>query len=278
MLEGRLSVDEYVMTLDSGFPKFQRLMCLLLRDLHMEGRQIVQIEPYLEILLRIHEAFADGMTPEDIVNDSNLVAVYEAEKRATGALLTYYEHSVSASFGKVLKAVQDFARADADRMVMRERQRAHALVALVTNETDLYVEAGYIHYPLFCYLKRAVGRTQKIRVVHLLAPVVRRLKGKRRNMGPGDILTLHYALHGSLMKRMEELLAARSLIYIKLLQKNELLPGASEAPHSEDEVRVNRIVDKLSVEDCRTLFNKIRLADREHAWRTVETYLARAGR
>jgi hypothetical protein len=278
MLKGRLSIDEYVMTLDSGFPEFQGLMCLLLRELHMEGRQIIQIEPYLETLLQIHETLANGKTPEDIVKDPSLVTVYEAEKRATGALLTYYDHSLRAPFGEVIKAVKDFAMADADRLVMRERLRAQAIGSLASGDADIYVEAGYIHYPLFRYLKRVIGRSQRIRVLYLLAPVVRRLKGRRRNMGPGDILTLHYALHGRLAKHTEDLLAARSLIYIKLLQKDELIPGESDAPHSEDEVRVNRVVDRLSVEDCRSLFGKIRLAGRDDAFRLVQAYLAEVTR
>jgi hypothetical protein len=51
MLEGRLSVDDYMMELDSGFPKFERLMFTMLRELRGSGRQIVQAEPYLETLL-----------------------------------------------------------------------------------------------------------------------------------------------------------------------------------------------------------------------------------
>jgi hypothetical protein len=208
------------------------------------------------------------------VKDPSLVAVYEAEKRATKTLLAYYEHSVKAPFDEVIAAVKAFARTDADRLVMREDLRAQAIGSLASVDADMYVEAGYIHYPLFRYLRRIIGRTHRIRVVYLLAPVVRRLNGRRRNMGPGDILTLHYALHGKLAKDTEDMLAARSLIYIKLLQKDELIPGTSDAPHSEDEVRVNQIVDRLSIEDCRTLFNKIRLADRKGAFRAVQAHLA----
>ena len=67
MLDGRLSIDEYMMALDSGFPGFERLMCVLLRDLHSKGRQIIQVEPYLETLLQIHELLSDGNTPEDVM-------------------------------------------------------------------------------------------------------------------------------------------------------------------------------------------------------------------
>jgi hypothetical protein len=273
MLDGRLSIDEYMMALDSGFPEFERLMCILLRELHNKGRQIIQVEPYLEALLQIYELLSDGKTPEDVVKDPRLESVYKAEKRATGALLDYYDYSLRAPFDEVVRAVKTFARTDADRLVMRERLRAQAIKPLASHGVDIYVEAGYIHYPLYRYLKKALGRAQRICVVYLLAPVVRRLQGRRRNMGPGDILTLHYALHGGLPENLGDLLAARSLIYIKLLQKDEMLPVDSDAPHSEDEVRVNWVVDSLSLEDCRALFDQIRLAKRERAIRVVEGYL-----
>ena len=273
MLNGRVSIDDYMMGLDSEFPGFERRMCTLLRELHSKGRQIIQVEPYLESLLQIHELLSDGKTPDDIVKDPRLESVYRAEKRATGALLDYYTQSLRAPFDKVLKAVQAFARADAGRLIMRERLRAKAITPLTSYAVDIYVEAGYIHYCLYHYLKKALGRSEKIRVVYLLEPVVRRLKGKRRNMGPGDVLTLRYAIHGAVAKDVANLLAARSLIYIKLLQKDELLPGDSDAPHSEDEVSVNRIVDSLGLEDCQVLFGQIRLAKREQAIRVVEEYL-----
>jgi len=273
MLNGRVPIDEYMMGLDLEFPGFEGRMCALLRELHSKGRQIIQVEPYLEILLQIHELLSDGKTPDDIVKDRRLESVYRAEKRATGTLLNYYTQSLRAPFDKVVKAVQEFAWADAERLIMREHLRAKAIAPLTSYGADIYVEAGYIHYCLYQYLKKALGRSEKIRVVYLLEPVIRSLKGKRRNMGPGDILTLRYAIHGGVAKDVANLMAARSLIYIKLLQKDELFPGDSDAPHSEDEVSVNRIVDSLSLEDCQVLFDQIRLAKREKAIRVVEEYL-----
>jgi len=272
MLEERISIDEYVMEGEPEFPKFERLLCAMLRELHGEGRRIVQVEPYLQSLLHIHELFAEGKTPEDILRNPRLKDVYVAEKRATGALLHYYNQCLHAPFEGVVDAVKVFARSDAARLKLRERLRSEAIKALVSNNGDIYVEAGYIHYPLYLYLKHMLGGGHKVRVVYLLTPVIRRLHGVRRNLGPGDVLTLYYALHGDVPKDLADLLAARSLIYIKLLNKEELLPGTSEAPHAEDIVRVNRIVDTLCIDDCRKLFDHIRLAKREQALGFVEAY------
>jgi hypothetical protein len=274
MLEGRRPIDEYVLELDSGFPQFEKHMCVMLRELHQTGRQILQVEPYLDKLLRIHDRFAEGDGPEDVVKEPDLATVYAAEKRATGALIDYYVASLKASFVQVVEAVKAFAAADADRLKLREHLRAQAIKSIVLNHADTYIEAGYIHFPLYLYLKRALGCDQKIRVAYLPAPIVRRLGGVRRNLGPGDLLTLHYALHGGAPKDVENLLAARSLVYIKLLQKDELLPGVSEAPHSEDMVKVNGIVDGLSFDDCHLLFDQLRLAKRERALEIVGAYQA----
>jgi hypothetical protein len=199
--------------------------------------------------------------------------VYQAEKRATGALLDYYKRSLKAPFNDVVEAVKTFAQADADRLLLRERLRAEAIKSLAFDGSDIYVEAGYIHYPLYRYLKKAIGHLGRVRIVYLLAPVVRRLRGRRRNMGPGDILTLYYALHGDVPDQRADLLAAQSLIYIKLLQKDELVPGVSAAPHSEDQVKVNDLVAPLSLVDCQALFDRIRLAGREGAMRAVEAFM-----
>jgi hypothetical protein len=223
------------------------------------------VEPYLERLLRIHELFADGNTPDAVLGMTGLRDVYLAEKHATGALLAFYALSMKAPFEEVVAAVKGFARNDALRLVLRERLRARAIAELARPGESTYVEAGYIHYPLYRFLRQEMGRRETIRVVFLLDPVVRKLGGKRRNLGPGDILTLHYASHNTLPEVSARLLAARSLIYIKLINKEELLPGESETPHSEDEVMVNRLVDSLDLLQCRDLFDRIRLADRRTA-------------
>ncbi|MGD9107034.1 MAG: hypothetical protein PVJ87_09385, partial [Desulfobacterales bacterium] len=79
MLNDNLSIDDYLMEIDIEFPEFDRLMCNEARRLHQKGKKLLQIEPYLERLLNIHEYFAQGMTPVDILNMADLKAVYLAE-------------------------------------------------------------------------------------------------------------------------------------------------------------------------------------------------------
>jgi len=58
MLAGRLSVDDYLMQLDVEYPTFSKNICNLLQELKGQGKQILQVEPFLKILLSIHEFFA----------------------------------------------------------------------------------------------------------------------------------------------------------------------------------------------------------------------------
>jgi len=180
---------------------------------------------------------------------------------------------VRDTFPKVVKAVKTFARSDARRLLLRDQLCARAIASMAGPGNSIFVEAGYIHYPLYQHLRRQMGNSWKIHVVFLLEPVIRKLKGKRRNLGPGDLLTLQYSHHRHPSRSLTDLLAARSLIYIKLLNKEELLPGATLAPHAEDDIRVNHMVDQLSFEDCEKLFKSIRLVNRNLSLQTVEEHL-----
>jgi hypothetical protein len=277
MLKGAISIDDYLMELDSGFPEFSGQMCALLKELHREGRLLLQVEPYLERLLQIHELLASGKAAEEISRRVEFREVYEAEKRATGALISFYAVSTAGAFSAVVEAVKVFARADAFRLTLRERMRAKAIGSLCRPGESMYVEAGYIHYPIYRYLRQEMDKGPEIKVVYLLAPVIKKLKGKRRNMGPGDILTLHYVFHNNVKEEMADLLAARSLIYNKLINKEELLPGKSGTPHVEDEIEVNRLVDRLDFNQCRELFQRIRLLKRRQAVEMTQEYMKRTG-
>jgi len=277
MLNGTVSTDDYLMELDSGFPEFDRRMCALLKKLHREGKRIVQVEPYLEKLLQIHELLGSGKTAGEISQRPEFREVYEAERRATGALISYYSVSTAHAFSTVVEAVKVFARADALRLTSRERLRARAIGPLHRPGKRMYVEAGYIHYPIYRYLRREIGEEAEINVLYLLTPVIKRLNGKRRNMGPGDILTLEYAFHNNVNKEMADLLAARSLVYIKLVEKEELVPGKSATPHIENEIEVNRLVDRLDFDQCGELFQRIRLSTRQQAVEITRAYVKTKG-
>jgi hypothetical protein len=273
MLNGNLSIGDYLMEVDIEFPEFDRLMCNEARRLHQQGKKLLQIEPYLEKLLKIHEYFAEGMTPVDVLNMADLKTVYLSEKSATGALINFYARSMEKDFKQVIESVKAFANADAQRSNLRSILRSGAIASLDTTK-KIYVESGYIHYPLYRYLLHNFKGNQNIRAVYLMQPVFKKLGCKRRNMGPGDILTLYYALNLPIKEDLANLLSARSLIYTQLIETQEMLPDQSDmTPHTSDEALVNKLVDRLGFEDCKTLYSEIRFKNRHESLDLVQSYL-----
>ena len=278
MLEGSLSIDDYLLAVDMEFPAFNQAMCLLLRKLHQKGKRIAQVEPFLEVLIGIHERFAAGGRPTDIDSRSVEFQVYQAEKKATGALLRFYETVATGTFEACIESVKDFAKADAGRIRLRDTMRAVALVPLILNVRTAYVEAGFIHYALWGTLKKALAGRAVLKPVYLMSAVVRRLLGKRQALGPGDILTLLYVFHPRLKGHQMDLLAARSLIFAKLLEKSEMAMETDPYPHTRDEVQTIRVTEGLSLSDCRSLFPKIRLAPTHKTRVIVADYIHRLGK
>ena len=256
MMADLIPIEDYLLEDASQFPQFDTQMCELTRGMHFRGKRILQVEPFMERLIQIHELLAAGKTKEDVRVTSELREVYETESAANGALIAFYSASVRAPFAEVAEAVKDYEKTDANLLRLRENLRARAIASIAGSSESIFVEAGYIHYLLYRYLQPEIGAHRKVKVVYPMDESFRNLKGKRRNMGPGDILTLHYLLGHNPPRGLADLLAARSLIYIKMIEKEELHPGVSPTPHCEHEVRVNRMVDRLSLEDCAKIFGR----------------------
>ena len=104
-----------------------------------------------------------------------------------------------------------------------------------------------------------------------MAPSTRRVTGRVYLMGPGDQLTLHYLFTPHAASKTIEALAARTLIFNKIITKTEISAGETDAPHLEDEWRALQMVERLSYEDCRRLFQRIRLADTVASRRAVQS-------
>jgi hypothetical protein len=259
MLQGDQSVGEYLLGTDMEFPEFSKHSCLLYQDLWRRGKELAQVEPYLERLVRIHEHLADGGKPTDFEEDSPERRVYESEHRATSTLLAFYASSIQDPFERIVASVKAFARSDAARLMIRDSMRAEAILGLARDHTSIYVESGYIHYPLVTALLRRRFAGCHLNVQYLAEPVVRPLTGRRNVWGPGDRLTLLYAFHPDYTGADADLLAARSLIYIKILEKEEISGETGPYPHTENEIWSAKTVSSLDMRACKSLFEKIRL-------------------
>ncbi len=279
MLAGRVADDDYLMAADYEFPAFARASLALYRRLHARGAALVQCDPYLDELLAIHEFFTSGGTPGDVDPDSLRGLVYAAERDWSAALLGFYAASGAEDFGEVVRSVQAFARADAARGRLRDALRARAAARLAEEYPDLTVEAGYIHAALPGALRRALPPDWALRLRWVLEPAARPLAGKRQVLGPGDVLTLLYTFRPGHRSPRADLLAARALVYIKILGKEEQEAAPGQYPHTRDEAACAALVANLPYADCAALYPRLRHLPKAHARALAEAYLRRgAGR
>ncbi len=276
MLAGLLTVEDYLRQLDVEYPVFSRDMCYLLRELKAQGKKIFQVEPYLEILLGIHDFFAEGHRPQELDKESIQYPVYLAERNATGALLAYYQTVMTGSFEKTLETVIQFARLDAARFRLRDSLRAQELVPLVQRCPSAFIEAGVIHYPLWRLLRRQMSLPNRLQLIFLSDAALKILGRKGHLYGPGDQLTLLYIFHTNIAKTIhEQVLAARSILFSKIIENEELTDNLNSFPHLRDELACIRMTKQLTLDDCRRLFPQVRRAKRDDARQIVIDYLAR---
>ena len=275
MLQGALAVDDYLQELDVEYPAFSRAMCDLLRKLRAEGKKIFQVEPFLEILLGIHEFFAEGHRPQELDPNSIQYLVYLAERNATKALLAYYQTVMTGSFKETIGTIKQFARMDAARFRLRDSLRAQALAPLVKKYPSAFIEAGVMHYPLWRRLRRQMPLQKQVRLIFIADAALNTLGKKGHLFGPGDQLTLLYIFHSTFSQpKREAVLAARSLIYSKLIAKEEVSDNLGALPHLRDELVCIQISRRLSTADCRHLFPLVRSATSAEARQIVAEYLA----
>jgi hypothetical protein len=60
MLQGDLLMDDYLWSAEVEYPECSRRICLLLRKLYQNGKEIIQLEAFLENLLAIHSFFSQA--------------------------------------------------------------------------------------------------------------------------------------------------------------------------------------------------------------------------
>ncbi len=275
MLAGEIAIDSYLTTTDVEYPEFSRGMCRLLRELKRQGRKIFQVEPFLEVLIQVHDFLATGHTPDGIEKDTLHYPVYLAERNATGALLAYYQAVSSGTFEASVAAILKFARMDATRFRLRDSLRAQALAPLVEKYASSYVEAGVIHYPLWRLLRRQVSRQVQVKPLFLSDQALIKIGEKDHLYGPGDQLTLLYMFHPEISnKGWERLLAARSIIYSKIVEKEEQIKDQATYPHLRDELACIRMTNRLSLDDCERLFLVVRRAKSSDARHIVAEYVS----
>ena len=270
----QLSIDDYLEELDLEFPVFAHASCEVLRMLAAEGVDLRQSDPYMEVVLSIYEFFDGGGRPKDIDTESLTGRVYEMERHYSAALLAFYSGSGPSNFDRVVASLQRFAHADARRGRFRDRLRAAEIAEIFDGQRSLYVEAGTLHLPLLGELRSQIGDRARVRPVWLMEQVTRELAQRKVLLSPGDMLTLLYAFRPGFTGPRADLLAARNLIHVKLLEKEERLESSVPDTHTRRELADNRRASRLSYEDCRTLYPQVWSVPTEEARAVVDRYLS----
>ena len=134
-----------------------------------------------------------------------------------------------------------------------------------------------MHYPLWRELRQRLPAGYPLRVHFLMAGVVRKPGYRGRLFGPGDLLTLYYQFHPQGRFHAEDILAARALIYNKLILKEEIPAGENTYPHTRDEMEVGMVACRLSLNDCRRLYPLVRRASTAASRKIVNRYLGQPG-
>lgn len=151
--------------------------------------------------------------------------------------------------------------------------RVDALVPMIRRFSKSYIEAGQIHYFLWRMLSRNLKDSVMVRPHFLMGGVLKSLAISRPLYGPGDILTLRYILRPDIVDPMEDLLAARALIYNKLIRKEEMASMSESYPHMRDELQIIEVVNRLTLVNCADLFPLVRKVTTDEARAVITRYM-----
>ncbi len=251
MLAGSLPVDEYILLTEFEFPEYAKETCRLLGRLHQAGVVIREVHPWMDTLVSIHEFFTSGGSPDQLVPGSVEHQVYTLERTWTDALLQFYTASRKQDFDALIETILTFARRDAEKIRDMDARRSEMLARETASFDAPYVECGSIHHSMVVELKRRLPG-HRLQVRHLMEEVCRSRYGRRRILPPGDVLTYRYLLGSPEAPIQERTLAARAVVYNKLITKDEEPAAPHGFPHMENEAAVTGFVNTLSFEECRT--------------------------
>ncbi len=226
-LRGEKELENFLKEEELGFPEYTKELWKYLRNLHLKGKRIFQIEPYLYALKKLYEEMECNEKKE---YEERFQRIYEIENKCTGKLLEFYESTLKDDFETVIHKVIEFSREDAERFKFRDEMRAEAILKNLPERGVIYIEAGTSHLHLLKMLAKNLKSQGNLKAVFPLGEVCKRLTGKNWVYPPGELLTLKYILGHKMDGEEERLLSAKALIFIKIIPKEELKPH-SENPY-----------------------------------------------
>jgi len=273
MLSGGLAIEEHLLELDVGYPEFTLGQYRQLQQFSKAGKQILQVEPYLDHLLSIQYFLAEDHSPEEIEPNTVEHSVYCAERDATGRLIDYYKDVRGDDFEQILSSMNSFAQADAARFILRDSLRVNCILEVLVPGKDTYIEAGSIHLLLYRLLGQSLSKGWHLQVHSVDREAIKFINHQGSIYSPGDELTLSYIWGRNVSQREWRLRCAQALIYSKIVRKEEMMNTYETFPHTRNEIESIAAVKDLSIEACRALFQMLKTLSSEEAAVLVKNYL-----
>jgi hypothetical protein len=165
-----------------------------------------------------------------------------------------------------------FAKADAARFILRDALRAEQILGELTYGKDTYIEAGSIHLLLQTLIAEGLRENQCLNIHSIDTEVVSILGDQSNLFSSGDELTLGYISGKAIDEQQWQRLCSQSLIYSKIIRKEEISSAAVKFPHTRNELETISIVKELSVASREKLFQRIRSLPTEQAAKIVRNY------
>ena len=272
-LRGSVDIDAYLMEAEYESPGFSRMQTLLMQQLHGNGLEIIQVEPYLERLFQIQTFFADGNRPDQLEPGSVDQKVYRCEHEATGHLIAYYQAFRDGTFEDITRAMQNFAMADAARFRLRDILRAKSIHHHITHGKNTYIEAGPMHLLLSHELRaRLNGGQPALQIWFPEQPTSLGERSNNRVYSPGDILTIRYVFGHPVPADQAALLCGRALIFNQTSPNADMVENAADPHHLSQQMSILDLLDQLSISDCQMLFTATREMSPASAIQLVADY------
>jgi len=171
--------------------------------------------------------------------------------------------------------MNSFAKADAARFVLRDSLRTEGIMEVLDGRKDTYIEAGSIHLLLYRLLAEKLSNEWHLHLHSIDREALQFLRQKGSLFSPGDNLTLLYICGRNISQKKWEMFCAQSLIYSKIIEKDESLGEVTKFPHTLNELESIAAVKQLSTETCEILFQQIKALSSENTADVVKTYLKR---
>ena len=208
-----------------------------------------------------------------MITNQKLMSLAPMQKAVQAEEIERHNREHAARMAAVVEAEESVATLRA----ATDEANAEALAAHLAGWSTAYIEAGSMHYALYPMLRTRIPKPAQISPVFLAHQALKTLGVKEGHLfGPGDQLTLMYLFQPNINGNSKEtLLAARALIYTKLIEKEEMSADLNTFPHVRNELDCIRIVKALTLDDCERLFPLIRRINTAAARLIVHDYFAK---